>query len=98
MLALYRDQIHRHYSDFVHEPDVALDLLKRHPRIGRDSIDSRGIVLDTLAQKPYAFASGSRLGRLQRLIYNCWCQQSFTKLLVSTILYEHTQIYIVILQ
>ncbi|KAL9448540.1 hypothetical protein AB3S75_015932 [Citrus x aurantiifolia] len=64
MLALYRDQIHRHYSDFVHEPDVALDLLKRHPRIGRDSIDSRGIVLDTLAQKPYAFASGSRLGRI----------------------------------
>ncbi|KAL9451725.1 hypothetical protein AB3S75_013317 [Citrus x aurantiifolia] len=51
--------------------DVALDLLKLHPTIGRDSIDSRRIVLNTLAQKPYAFASGSRLGRLQRLIYNC---------------------------
>ncbi|XP_024040588.1 protein ACCELERATED CELL DEATH 6 [Citrus clementina] len=51
--------------------DVALDLLKLHPTIGRDSIDSRRIVLNKLAQKPYAFASGSRLGRLQRLIYNC---------------------------
>ncbi|KAL9451720.1 hypothetical protein AB3S75_013315 [Citrus x aurantiifolia] len=51
--------------------DVALDLLKRHPTIGRDSIDSRRIVLNTLARKPYAFASGSRLGRLQRLIYDC---------------------------
>ncbi|KAL9451723.1 hypothetical protein AB3S75_013316 [Citrus x aurantiifolia] len=51
--------------------DVALDLLKRHSTIGRDSIDSRRIILNTLAQKPYAFASGSRLGRLQRLIYNC---------------------------
>ncbi|KAH9750728.1 ANK REP REGION domain-containing protein [Citrus sinensis] len=39
--------------------DVALDLLKLHPTIGRDSIDSRGIVLNKLAQKPYAFASGS---------------------------------------
>ena len=74
MLALYRDQIHSHHSDFVNESDVALDLLKRHPTIGRDSIDSRRIVLNTLARKPYAFASGSRLGRLQRLIYNCWCQ------------------------
>ncbi|KAL9451721.1 hypothetical protein AB3S75_013315 [Citrus x aurantiifolia] len=44
--------------------DVALDLLKRHPTIGRDSIDSRRIVLNTLARKPYAFASGSRLGRI----------------------------------
>ncbi|XP_024040350.1 uncharacterized protein LOC18040904 [Citrus clementina] len=51
--------------------DVALDLLKLHPTIGRDNIDSRRIVLKTLAKKPYAFASGSRLGRLQRLIYNC---------------------------
>ncbi|KAL9448547.1 hypothetical protein AB3S75_015937 [Citrus x aurantiifolia] len=51
--------------------DVALDLLKLHPKIGRDNIDSRRIVLNALAQKPYAFASGSRLGRLQRLIYNC---------------------------
>ncbi|ESR44788.1 hypothetical protein CICLE_v10003972mg [Citrus x clementina] len=57
--------------------DVASDLLKRHPTIGRDSIDSRRIILNTLAQKPYAFASGSRLGRLQRLIYNCSCQLSF---------------------
>ncbi|GAY65185.1 hypothetical protein CUMW_239270, partial [Citrus unshiu] len=65
--------------------DVALDLLKLHPTIGRDSIDSRRIVLNKLAQKPYAFASGSRLGRLQRLIYNCWCQQSFTN--------THTSIY-----
>ncbi|XP_024039128.1 protein ACCELERATED CELL DEATH 6 [Citrus clementina] len=51
--------------------DVALDLLKLHPTIGRDSMVSRRIVLNALAQKPYAFASGSRLGRLQRLIYNC---------------------------
>ncbi|GAY65191.1 hypothetical protein CUMW_239290, partial [Citrus unshiu] len=58
--------------------DVALDLLKLHPTIGRDNIDSRRIVLNTLSQKPYAFASGSRLGRLRRLIYNCWCQQSCT--------------------
>ena len=78
LLALYRDQIHRQHSDFVHESDVALDLLKLHPTIGRDNIDSRRIVLNTLSQKPYAFASGSRLGRLQRLIYNCWCQQSFS--------------------
>ncbi|ESR44803.1 hypothetical protein CICLE_v10003303mg, partial [Citrus x clementina] len=39
--------------------DVALDLLKLHPTIGRDSIDSRGIVLNKLAQKPYAFATPS---------------------------------------
>ncbi|GAY65182.1 hypothetical protein CUMW_239240 [Citrus unshiu] len=51
--------------------DVALDLLKRRPTIGRDNTDSRRIVLNTLAEKPYAFASGSRLGHLQRLIYNC---------------------------
>ncbi|GAY65178.1 hypothetical protein CUMW_239220 [Citrus unshiu] len=44
--------------------DVAFDLLKLHPTIGRDSIDSRRIVLNTLAQMPYAFASGSRLGRI----------------------------------
>ncbi|KAH9684923.1 ANK REP REGION domain-containing protein [Citrus sinensis] len=44
--------------------DVALDLLKLHPTIGRDNIDSRRIVLNTLSQKPYAFASGSRLGRI----------------------------------
>ncbi|KAL9451728.1 hypothetical protein AB3S75_013318 [Citrus x aurantiifolia] len=44
--------------------DVAFDLLKLHPTIGRDSIDSRRIVLNKLAQKPYAFASGSRLGRI----------------------------------
>ncbi|KAH9750710.1 ANK REP REGION domain-containing protein [Citrus sinensis] len=55
--------------------DVALDLLKRHPTIGRDSIDSRRIILNTLAQKPYAFASGSRLGRamlhkLHRMLWN----------------------------
>ncbi|GAY67727.1 hypothetical protein CUMW_258870 [Citrus unshiu] len=44
--------------------DVALDLLKLHPTIGRDNIDSQRIVLNTLSQKPYAFASGSRLGRI----------------------------------
>ncbi|ESR44800.1 hypothetical protein CICLE_v10003198mg, partial [Citrus x clementina] len=37
--------------------DVALDLLKLRPTIGRDNIDSRRIVLNTLAEKPYAFAS-----------------------------------------
>ncbi|KAH9750725.1 ANK REP REGION domain-containing protein [Citrus sinensis] len=50
--------------------DVALDLLKLHPTIGRDNINSRRVVLNSLARKPYAFESGSRLGRLQRLIYN----------------------------
>ncbi|KAH9684942.1 ANK REP REGION domain-containing protein [Citrus sinensis] len=39
--------------------DVALDLLKLYPTIGRDNIDSRRIVLNALAEKPYAFASGS---------------------------------------
>ncbi|KAH9684928.1 hypothetical protein KPL70_013735 [Citrus sinensis] len=42
--------------------DVALDLLKLHPTIGRDNIDSQRIVLNSLARKPYAFESGSRLG------------------------------------
>lgn len=53
--------------------DVALDLLKRYPAIGRDSISSRERVLRALAGKPLAFASGSRLGRFQRFIYNRWC-------------------------
>ncbi|KAH9750714.1 ANK REP REGION domain-containing protein [Citrus sinensis] len=39
--------------------DVALDLLKLHPTISRDSMVSRRIVLNALAQKPYAFASGN---------------------------------------
>ncbi|KAL9448550.1 hypothetical protein AB3S75_015938 [Citrus x aurantiifolia] len=51
--------------------DVALDLLKHYPTIGPDNIISRRVVLNSLARKPYAFESGSRLGRLQRLIYNC---------------------------
>ncbi|KAH9684931.1 ANK REP REGION domain-containing protein [Citrus sinensis] len=44
--------------------DVALDLLKHYPTIGRDSINSRRVVLNSLARKPYAFESGSRLGRI----------------------------------
>ncbi|KAL9448553.1 hypothetical protein AB3S75_015938 [Citrus x aurantiifolia] len=44
--------------------DVALDLLKHYPTIGPDNIISRRVVLNSLARKPYAFESGSRLGRI----------------------------------
>ncbi|KAJ4717260.1 putative Ankyrin repeat-containing protein [Melia azedarach] len=49
--------------------DVALDILKENPAIGRDHIRSRKMVLKTLAGKPSAFASGTQLGCL-RFIYN----------------------------
>lgn len=61
---------------FVHlyASDIALDLLKNHPVIGCGHITHRNDVLRAMAQKPLAFANGkgSRLGRLQRLIYDCW--------------------------
>lgn len=61
---------------FVHlyASDIALDLLKNYPAIGRDHIKYRNGVLRAMAQKPLAFANGkgSRRGRLQRLIYYCW--------------------------
>ncbi|KAJ4717274.1 Ankyrin repeat [Melia azedarach] len=50
--------------------DVALDFLKQYPAIGRDHFTSRNIVLETLAQKPLAFASGNQLGSSQCFIYN----------------------------
>ncbi|KAJ4717265.1 putative Ankyrin repeat-containing protein [Melia azedarach] len=51
--------------------DVALDFLKRYPKMGRDHISSRNVVLGTLALKPLAFESGNQLGPLQRFLYNC---------------------------
>ncbi|KAH9750723.1 ANK REP REGION domain-containing protein [Citrus sinensis] len=57
--------------------DVALNLLKNHPEIVHD-IDSQKMALDSLALKPYAFESGSRLGCLEGFIYKCPSQQSFT--------------------
>lgn len=51
--------------------DIALRLLKRHEVIGRDRMSYRKKLLEVMAEKPLAFKSGSRLGRLQRLIYNC---------------------------
>ncbi|KAG8656512.1 hypothetical protein MANES_04G145050v8 [Manihot esculenta] len=49
--------------------DTAFDLLRRYPdlAIGRD--DQRVTALETLARKPHAFPSGSKLGFCERLLY-----------------------------
>uniref|UniRef100_A0A2C9W2J5 PGG domain-containing protein n=2 Tax=Manihot esculenta TaxID=3983 RepID=A0A2C9W2J5_MANES len=49
--------------------DTAFDLLRRYPNlaIGRD--DQRETALETLARKPHAFPSGSKLGFCERLLY-----------------------------
>ncbi|KAJ9178512.1 hypothetical protein P3X46_010390 [Hevea brasiliensis] len=49
---------------------IALDLLELYPTLARGR-DHRGVsALDTLVEKPQAFASGSRLGFFQRLFYH----------------------------
>ncbi|KAH9684929.1 hypothetical protein KPL70_013735 [Citrus sinensis] len=63
--------------------DVALDLLKLHPTIGRDNIDSQRIVLNSLARKPYAFESGSRLGHILALFSSISSVLMFLGILIS---------------
>ncbi|KAJ0007957.1 hypothetical protein Pint_29094 [Pistacia integerrima] len=48
---------------------AAFDLLKKYPDLVSKTED-RGRVLEALANKPLAFASGSQLGYLQQLIYH----------------------------
>ncbi|XVF29538.1 hypothetical protein REPUB_Repub15cG0130100 [Reevesia pubescens] len=48
---------------------IALDMLKRYPKLGRDNLKQRKRILKQLAEKPLGFQSGRKFGPWERLIY-----------------------------
>ncbi|XP_022722118.1 uncharacterized protein LOC111279394 [Durio zibethinus] len=48
---------------------TALDMLKRYPKLGRDSLKQRKRILKQLAEKPLGFESACKFGLWERLIY-----------------------------
>ncbi|XVE80945.1 hypothetical protein DITRI_Ditri15bG0022500 [Diplodiscus trichospermus] len=48
---------------------LALDMLKRYPKLGRDNLRQRKRILKQLAEKPRGFESGCKFGPWERLIY-----------------------------
>ncbi|XVE80936.1 hypothetical protein DITRI_Ditri15bG0021600 [Diplodiscus trichospermus] len=48
---------------------IALDMLKRYPKLGRDNLKQRKRILKQLAEKPLEFESGCKFGPWERLIY-----------------------------
>ncbi|WRX22086.1 PGG domain - like 10 [Theobroma cacao] len=48
---------------------LALDLLKRYPKLGRENLRQRRRILKELAKKPLGFESGCKFGFWERLIY-----------------------------
>ncbi|KAF8388731.1 hypothetical protein HHK36_025411 [Tetracentron sinense] len=53
--------------------DIALYLVQRYPHLATARDDSGITALYLMAQTPFAFLSGSRLGFWQRCIYSCCC-------------------------
>ncbi|XVE80941.1 hypothetical protein DITRI_Ditri15bG0022100 [Diplodiscus trichospermus] len=48
---------------------IALGMLKRYPKLGRDDLEQRRRILKQLAEKPLGFESGCNFGPWERLIY-----------------------------
>ncbi|XVF29541.1 hypothetical protein REPUB_Repub15cG0130300 [Reevesia pubescens] len=48
---------------------IALDMLKRYPKLGRNNLKQRKRILKQLAEKPLGFQSGRKFGPWERLIY-----------------------------
>ncbi|OMO88699.1 hypothetical protein CCACVL1_08257 [Corchorus capsularis] len=48
---------------------IALDMLKRYPKLGRDNLKQRKRILKQLAEKPLGFATGYKFGPWERIIY-----------------------------
>ncbi|XVF29511.1 hypothetical protein REPUB_Repub15cG0129700 [Reevesia pubescens] len=48
---------------------IALNMLKRYPKLGRDNLKQRKRILKQLAEKPLGFQSGRKFGPWERLIY-----------------------------